>query len=214
MQTKNKTKQFLEFLGLWYPLNLTRRVPHILNWLTDGCCGVAPHPIKMNAIHYYLKKFSIKEFVETGTYLGETLGYIAKSQVKCTSIELSQELYEKACKRFKRNKNIRLIQGDSSVKLPGLLEKIDQPVLFWLDGHWSGGITASAESHTPISSELLAILNHRVKNHIILIDDARCFDGTNGYPQLDELLNIIRQEGSYNIEVSADIVRLTPQTKL
>ena len=211
MQLKNHIKQFLEVLGLWYPLNFTRTVPVILKWLMTGCCGVTPHPIKMMIIYFYLKKFSIKEFVETGTYLGETLGYIAKNGVKCISIELSRPLYEAADHKFRRNQNIQLIQGDSSVKLPNLLKEINRPVLFWLDGHWSGGSTACAETHTPISTELSAILNHTIKEHVILIDDARCFDGRNGYPHLDELLYVIRQEGFYNTEVSADIVRLTPR---
>lgn len=91
-----------------------------------------------------------------------------------------------------------------------LLKEISKPTLFWLDGHYSSGITASAETHTPISAELQAILIHSVKEHVILIDDARCFNGTNDYPHLDELLRIIREEGSYSAEVSADIIRLTP----
>jgi len=45
----------------------------------------------------------------------------------------------------------------------------------------------------------------------VLIDDARYFDGTNDYPHLDDLLHVIREDGSYSAEVSADIVRLVPR---
>lgn len=212
MQVKSQIKQFLIRSGPWfYQLDLLRRIPAILNWLRSGCGGVAPHPIKMMVVASYLKQFSIDDFVETGTYLGDTLGYIARSGARCTSIELSQELHQAACKRFNGYKNVRLVQGDSGQRLPELLKEINKPVLFWLDGHYSSGITASAETHTPVSAELQAILSHSVKEHVILIDDARCFDGRNGYPHLDDLLRAIREEGSYSAEVSVDIIRLIPR---
>lgn len=210
MQIKYQIKLFLFSLGLWYPLNLLRKLPEILHWLRTGISGVAPYPIKIIVVGSCLKKFSIDGFVETGTYLGDTLAYIARSGVRCTSIELSQELYKAACGRFKGYKNVNLVQGDSGQKLPELLNEIDKPVLFWLDGHYSYGVTASAETHTPVMAELKAILNHRIKQHVILIDDARCFDGTNGYPYLDDLLRVIREDGSYIAEISTDIIRLIP----
>jgi len=164
----------------------------------------------MMVVGSYLRKFAIGDFVETGTYLGDTLEYIAKSGVFCTSIELSQELYEAACKRFNGYKNVRLLQGDSGLRLPELLAEIKTPVLFWLDGHYISDNTASDETHTPISVELQAILSHPIRQHVILIDDAHAFDGTNGYPHLDDLLRVIRQDGSYCAEVSIDIIRLIP----
>jgi hypothetical protein len=211
MNIKKQMKQFLVNTGLWYPLNLMRKLPETIRWIrSDGCSGVAPHTIKMVMVASYLNKFSIEDFVETGTYLGDTLGYIATRGVRCTSIELSEELFQAARKRFNTCKNIKLLQGDSGQRLPELLNEINKPVLFWLDGHYSSGITASAEANTPICTELKAILSHTVKKHVILIDDARCFDGTNGYPYLDDLLREIREEGNYCVDVSADIIRLVP----
>ena len=211
MKIKNSIRQFLIRSGFWYPLNLLRGTPAILHWLISGCSGVAPHPLKMMVVGSYLKLFSIDDFVETGTYLGDTLGYIAKSGVRCTSVELSRELYEAAGKRFNGYKNVSLVQGNSGQVLPELLKVINKPALFWLDGHYSSGITATAETQTPISAELQAILGHSIKRHVILIDDARCFDGKNDYPHLDDLLQVIREEGSYRAEVSADIIRLVPR---
>lgn len=211
MQIKNQTKKLLIRLGIWYPLNLLRCIPNIMRWLRSGCKGVAPHPIKMMVVGSYLKKYSIREFVETGTYLGDTLCYIAKKGVRCTSIELSRELYETACKKFEAYKNVRLVQGDSGQRLPEVLKEINKPVLFWLDGHYSSGITACGETHTPVSIELKAILSHRIKQHVILIDDARNFDGTNNYPHLENLLRVIQEDGNYCAEVSTDIIRLVPR---
>jgi hypothetical protein len=50
--------------------------------------------------------------------------------------------------------------------------------LFWLDGHFCGGVSAHGDKGTPILEELNLILSHRVKEHVILIDDARLFNGT------------------------------------
>jgi len=211
LRAKIKIKQLLFNAGLWYPLNRLRRIPEILRWFRTGHSGAAPHPVKMLVVESYLKKFRLDYFLETGTYLGETLGYIARRGLQCISIELSPELCRQAQIRFKHCKNIKLFQGDSSQILPGLLGQINKPVLFWLDGHYSGGITATAETHTPINAELKAILGHPVKQHVILIDDAHCFDGTNDYPYLDDLLRLIREDGCYSVEVSMDIIRLTPK---
>lgn len=211
MQTKIQIKQYLIGLGLWYPLNLLRRTPEIVHWLRSGCSEVAPHPVKMMVVQSYLKRFAIDEFIETGTYLGDTLAHIARSGIRCTSIELSRALYEAACDRFSGHKNVTLVQGDSGQVLPELIKDIDRPALFWLDGHYSSGITASAGTHTPINAELQAILNHPVKQHVTLIDDARCFDGRSDYPHLDDLLRVVREHGAYDAEVSADIIRLIPR---
>jgi hypothetical protein len=195
---------------LWYPANIARFLPEILQWLSGGCRGPAPHPLKLIIINSYLRRLHLEAFVETGTYLGETLEYIARSGVPCTSIELSPQLFAGAQKRFKRFSNVVLKQGDSAQQLPIVLDAVFCPTLFWLDGHYSAGITVGSALATPIGSELSAILRHPIKDHVILIDDARCFNGEGGYPRLDELLREVRENGSYSAEVSADIIRLTP----
>jgi hypothetical protein len=210
LKIRNVIKQSLVKLDLFHPVNLVRELPRILRWMTSGCSGAAPHPIKMMIVRSYLAKYSLQRFIETGTYLGDTLDYVSKSGAYCTSIELSQDLYEAAGRRFNRHKNVTLIQGDSGKELPKLIADIQEPTFFWLDGHYSSGITASAEAATPVSIELNAILNHPVKRHVILIDDVRCFGGENDYPHLDELLRVVRADGCYGVEVSADIIRLTP----
>ncbi len=211
MSLKLRTKRFLFNSGIWYKLSLMRMVPSIFNWLKSGCTANAPHPVKMMVIESYLDRFSVTNFVETGTYLGETLGYIAgKSGVECISIELSSELHHRARQKFSKHRNVTLLEGDSGKRLPEVLERITTPTVFWLDGHYSSGITAQADDDTPISAELDAILRHPIGNHIILIDDARCFDGTNNYPYLDDLIEVIRANGRYTTEVSTDIIRLVP----
>jgi hypothetical protein len=211
MNFKELTKNSLSKINLWYPIYFLAKIPAIFKWVMSGCLKDAPTPVKMKVVEYYVKSFNVSQFIETGTYYGNTLEYISKSNVQCISIELSESLYRQACEKFKNYKNVRLVQGDSGKKIPELLTEITQPALFWLDGHYSSGVTAMGDLATPISAELEAILRHPVKQHVILIDDARCFNGCDGYPHLDDLLHVVREEGSYTAEVSADIVRLTPR---
>ena len=212
---KDELKQYLIEYRIFNFLDLLRRWPELVTWLNRGCGGVAPPPVKRMAISAYLARFELKEFFETGTHYGDTLAFIAGfKDVSCTSIELSTDLYAKACDRFDGWTNVCILHGDSGLLLPDLLAHLERPALFWLDGHYSGGATAEGTKHTPISQELQAIINHPIKKHVILIDDARCFDGTNGYPRLDELIREVQTDLNYNIEVSTDIIRMTPRWDL
>ncbi|WP_442507022.1 hypothetical protein SH528x_005906 [Novipirellula sp. SH528] len=209
---KEQLKHQLFHWNLFPALDFGRRMPGITNWIRGGCSGIAPPPIKRMVLNAYMRKFGLTRFIETGTHLGDTLAFIARNKRhSCTSIELSDVFFEKANKRFASYPNAEILHGDSGVLLPNLVDQIETPCLFWLDGHWSGGITACADVETPISAELDAILESRIRDHVVLIDDARCFNGTAGYPHLDELICSVRERSDYTCEVSADIIRLTPQ---
>lgn len=204
-------KHGLSKLGLLPALDCLRRLPDIVHWVRNGCIGCAPTPVKRQVVATYLRRFGLTEFMETGTYLGDTLAYIARDKrVSCSSIELSGDYYRKAVERFRSWPNVCLYHGDSAEILPKIVSELRLPALFWLDGHYSGASTAKGSLDTPVSLELAAILDSPIKSHVILIDDARCFDGTNGYPHLDRLLETIRSRSGYKIEVSADIIRVTP----
>ncbi len=209
---KVKIKHVLSEGRFFSILDLIRRLPESILWAQRGCGGVAPSPIKRKVLDAYLKQYGLTEFIETGTYLGDTLAYMGRHRhVRATSIELDADYYQAAKRRFAKYLNITLLHGDSGDLLPELVSGLNTPTLFWLDGHFSGGKTAKGKQYTPISLELQAILDSSVKGHVILIDDARCFDGSHGYPHLDRLLEFIRTRNTYNIEVSADIIRLTPK---
>ena len=210
---KTFVKAIFKKIGLYYSLNFYWNIINIFKWIQFGCKLNAPHPVKMLVIKSYLEKFNLNIFVETGTFMGDTLGFIAETGCKCYSIELSDEFYINAINKFKSKGNVSLIHGDSGEQLPKFIFDLKSPAIFWLDGHYSSGDTALGEEHTPVSKEIKALLAHPIKEHVILIDDARCFDGTNNYPFLDELLLFIRQDGNYEVEVSADIIRLTPKNK-
>jgi hypothetical protein len=168
-----------------------------------------PHIVKQKAIEEFREKFQINILVETGTYLGDMVEAQRTSFEKIYSIELSEKLFNRAVKRFKDNSHITILQGDSGVVLNKLITEIDQPALFWLDGHYSGGITAKAEKECPVPEELDTILKSSLP-HIILIDDARLFNGTQDYPTIEEIKNMInKRDDSYLLEIKDDIIRIT-----
>lgn len=113
-------------------------------------------------------------FVETGSYCGDGIQMaLSTGFQEIYSIELSPEYHERCNKRFAGNSQIHLILGDSSSMLHSILQHIDAPATFWLDGHYSGGDTAKGNSNSPILEELDAIAQHPIKTHTILIDDIR-----------------------------------------
>ena len=166
--------------------------------------------MKIAVVRYYLEKFGLRRFIETGTFYGAMTDIIARQGIFVDTIELQPFLALRARRIFSARPDVRVHEGDSAVLLPELLASLEEPALFWLDAHWSGGVTARGSIDTPISVEIEAILRHPLP-HVVLIDDARQFDGTSGYPRLHELLGGIRRDGRYAVEVSADIVRCVPR---
>jgi hypothetical protein len=208
---KQLIKSALQQMGFWHTSNLVRSAPSIVSWIKHGCVGNAPLPLKRMAILHYMRKFKIRHLVETGTHLGETVDFISSIKgYSVTSIELDDSFYLNACKRFQGRKNVTLIHGDSGTELPKICKQLDKPAVFWLDGHFSGSNTAKGIYETPIMAELNAITGTS-DNHVVLVDDARCFASQNDYPALEEFLLAARNTGRFaEIEVTADIIRLTP----
>jgi len=182
----------------------------LAEWEKNGRPSPPPHIVKQIAIEEYRKKFETKILVETGTYLGDMVEAKRDHFENIYSIELSEKLFQKATKKFKTYPHIKILHGDSGIVLNKLIQAIDKPALFWLDGHYSGGITAKGAKECPIPEELEAILKSNLR-HVILIDDARLFDGTHDYPILDEIKQLFEKNGRhYSLTVKDDIIRLVP----
>lgn len=137
------------------------------------------------------REFSCETFVETGTYLGDTVEAMRHHFTKVLSVELSPELFAQNQQRFKHVKNVWLWCGDSGQMLAGMLPHIQGKALFWLDGHYSGGRTARGDTDCPIIKELQAIACHSRKDHCIVIDDARCFGVLADYPTIETVQSLI-----------------------
>jgi len=184
-------------------------VPRVL-W-SKVCPPDEDNRIRMNMNCVFIDTGRERILIETGTYLGDMVYAMRKSFSKILSFELDQSLYEQARRRFAADRHIEIIHGDSGQLLPQYLTNINERCLFWLDGHYSGGITARGELDTPIKRELEHIFAHAISDHVILIDDARCFTGQNDYPTLDELRELVseRTQG-WQFSVEDDVVRIHP----
>lgn len=176
-----------------------------------GRVGPPPHIIKQEAVREAGREGHVNTFVETGTLHGDMVAAVAHDFERLYSIELSRELWLLARLRFLGRRHIHLILGDSSEKLGALLQQIDSPCVFWLDGHYGGGAMARGKKDVPIIEELTAILAHRVKTHVILIDDVGIFERAAGEtPSLAELEDLIRAScPSAGLVVEDNMIRVT-----
>jgi hypothetical protein len=190
-------------------LKLRRDLEARRTWEKQGRPSPPPHIVKEELIKNYARTFNTKILIETGTYLGDMVHAMKKSFSRIISFELDHNLATQAQQRFAHDNHIEIVQGDSGKLLGEHLLTINEPCLFWLDGHYSGGITAKGALETPIKNELTAILSHKVDGHVILIDDARCFTGENDYPTLDELRNFVAaHKPNYKFSVEHDAIRI------
>jgi hypothetical protein len=181
----------------------------VIVWHVLGQHGVPPPRIKQRIVANCARENGIKVLVETGTYLGEMIKANLKNFSSIHSVELGDLLFGAARSKFAKYSHVSLYHGDSAEVMPFILRPLSQPALFWLDAHYSGGITAKGKIDTPILEELRVILSHNIKGHVILIDDARCFDGKNGYPSLEELSGLLRAfPPSRQLSVKHDIIRI------
>lgn len=138
--------------------------------------------LKDSLMKQFKTAFNIESFVETGTYLGDTT--ILASQIfdKVHTVELSPELFAKASNRFAEIQNISLYCGDSGETLKKLIPGTTGRVFFYLDGHYSGHITAKGSLDTPLLKELQSIKEANKPDSVILIDDIRLFQ-TSRFPE-------------------------------
>jgi hypothetical protein len=178
-------------------------------WRRSGSPVPPPHLYKQKLLTRYASRHRLATLVETGTYLGDMIFALRHRFRTIISIELSTELCERAQQRLREFPHVSIIQGDSSRVLPDILEGLKAPTLFWLDGHYSAGNTALGDRETPVSAEVDAILRHPVKGHVVLIDDARNFDGTHDYPTLTALRDYVhRVFPQADFSVKDDIIRI------
>ncbi len=182
----------------------------IYEWEKQGKPAPPPHIIKQKAIIQAKQASGYDVLIETGTYLGEMIEAQKNTFRTIYSIELGHHLHVAARAKFKKEPHINLLEGDSGNILKVLMPKIKEPAIFWLDGHYSGGITAKGDKDCPIFEELTAILNADKLPHILMIDDARLFIGADGYPTVAELDSFIGTfKTAFKKEIENDIITIS-----
>ena len=181
-------------------------------WHDKGCPAPPPHIVKQQCLRHYAARYKLRTLVESGTCCGDMVEAMKNSFNKIYSVELCKELFLKACKKFESEKHVKLIHGDSGIEIGNIVKTLKRPALFWLDGHYSGGVTAKGSKDTPIIEELQHILESGESGHVIIIDDARLFGSDPSYLSVDELKEFIFSRRT-NVEISIkdDSIRVTPQ---
>lgn len=176
-------------------------------WKDRGYLEYAPQFVKEQVfLKYGVPK---APWVETGTFLGDTTEFLAQRFPTIYSIEPGKELFEQAQKRF-AGRNVELFNDVSEAVFPKLLPELKGDLNFWLDGHYSAGLTFKGDSDCPVEDELKAIEANlgNFEKLAILIDDVRCFLPTSeeyeDYPSLDYLVDWARKH-RFNWRIEQDI---------
>jgi hypothetical protein len=180
-------------------------------WERAGRPVPPPFAVKRAAIVGLARRHNCRVLVETGTYMGDTMYGLRNSFRQLISIELHEGLHARAQRLLGRYGQLRFVRGDSAAELPVVIKEFNEPIIFWLDGHYSGPGTARGSLDSPIWQEMEAVFSHGVRDHVILIDDARKFVGQGGYPTVDELRRWVEQRRpGWVFAVEHDIIRIHP----
>ena len=112
-----------------------------------------------------------------------------------------------AAEMEKKYKNIGLYFGSSEERLNEMISDIDEPIMFWLDAHFSGGTTSKADNGTssPLRKELDIIATHPIKEHTIIVDDFDVWEEHYGFTMEDVKDMILKINKNYVFELSTDI---------
>ena len=126
-----------------------------------------------------LSKYVNHTFVETGTYLGDSVELALKLGFeKVISIELMEELQNKNIEKFGSYVNegrLDLVIGDTSILFNDIVHSLKERATFWLDAHQDLG--PQGIKKCPLYDELDSIEKSSIKDHTIMIDDMRCLGG-------------------------------------
>jgi len=203
-------------LTLSRPLHLLRqRLFAMRDWKKRRYAAPSPGFIKTQVL--LRNGIADATWIETGTYFGDTTDFLSRHARQVYSIEPAPALFERAVRRFRKVPNVRVLPGTSEEQLPQLLPTLSGDVNFWLDGHYSAGVTYQGSVDTPIVAELAYIEGQmaRYRNVVVLIDDVRCFDPTvpqfAHYPNLDFLVDWARRNRlQWHIEHDIFVARKIP----
>lgn len=183
----------------------------INNWKNANTDGAPPHIVKQLHIKNIRDVFALNTLIETGTYLGAMVVAQQNNFKSIYTIEVSEKIYKEVSQNLKHIKHAQFILGDSGEVLKTIMPNIKESALFWLDGHYSGGITSKGDHNTPIYKELNEIFNAPFQ-HAILIDDARDFTGKDDYPTIDELNKFVTiHKPDYFFKVKDNIIFILPK---
>ncbi len=187
-------------IDLWRLARNTVRTPH----------GV----LKFRIINEVRKATGATLFVETGTFHGQMAWRASKVFDRVVTIELAKELAAAAQDRFRSSPTIEVCCGDSRALLQTTLGRADiDRVVVFLDGHFSGGITAGVENPCLALDELRVLRAHAEKICGVVLDDFRLFGVDHGWPTKAELLNRLEADWSRDFDIRIELDQVVLQRR-
>jgi hypothetical protein len=201
----------LMHLKLW--LKVFKRLirPSFLLWVYQDFNLPAPQRVKTRVLQR--NAFVEGNWIETGTYLGDTTRFLAKTfpNLIVTSLEPDFTLFSFNKSRLSKFHNIKLVNSTSENSLSDLVSNETGTVNFWLDGHFSGDITFKGQIYSPILEELNIIERNISRLKVcVFIDDIRDFTGDEqtGYPSKNKLVDWAnRNNCEWHIEMDIFIAK-------
>lgn len=165
------------------------------DWFQGGQLVSPPAIAKQRHLLNVLKSRGHRIFVEAGTYTGETTAFCARHVERVYTVELHDQLFAAAEKRFAKQSNVTVVHGDSLIEVPRIVADCEgNPPLVFLDGHFSGAGTAEGVEMEPAESTLRRLADVTPPGTTIVIDDLRLFgSGLAGFPQLDAITAAARE---------------------
>lgn len=131
-------------------------------------------------------------FVETGTFVGQSSYFVSRLFSEVLTVEASVDLALAARRLMEatNTENVKVVQGASVDLLQNLSLEAGQSAVFFLDAHYSTGLTSRLFGACPLVDELTIIFK-RFDNPVIIVDDLRTMTGLGGYPSIAEILACI-----------------------
>lgn len=182
---------------------IPRNFVRVKTSMTEYGWGDALYIRKMPNFFY---KYPNEIFVETGSLVGDGIQKALDAGFKkVISYEVDTENYKKCVERFKGDNRV-ILHFRSSANM--ILEELDRPCTFWLDGHHSGGGTSyDPDCYYPLLRELDQIKELVQKTgiiHTVLIDDRRLMRKTDvntpdsiGVSETEVLLKLLSINPNY-----------------
>lgn len=162
--------------------------------------------------------FNVTDFIETGTYYGNTAVEAASHFDKVITIENSDIFYKEVIKKHRHLQNIDFLFGDSRTVLKKIIPNLGKTAILWLDGHWCGGKSYGKQDQCPLIDEI-QIINSSDQAHFLFIDDARLFMSSppipneiEQWPNITEVINTITAGAHpYYIIIFEDVIIAVPE---
>lgn len=177
--------------------------------------SIHTHPLAVLA-HELARAAALRDFVETGTYLGQSLRWASHTFQRVVTIEVNAEFQRRAQAINEGLDNVKYVLGDSSSELRRVVSALSEPALFWLDAHAGGGFFAK-EDNCPLVTELETVLSSPLE-HCVVVDDARAFLAPPPppfdylkWPTLDEIAAVVLRRPDYFMVSILDVLIVAPK---